>query len=118
MCELADTNDSHGFTGTVVCNNVSINDGEVFGSLIPIVGPVRDVVIENNTFYFSGGWVSNIVYVWSEDGQNQVKGVQFRRNIVVSDGNGNGYHFANGENFSFEGNLFWGKHKGYPEDEI
>lgn len=118
LCELNDTNDSHGFTGTVVRNNVSINDGEVFGSLIPIVGPVRDVLIENNTFYFSGRWVSNIMYVWSEDGQNQVKGVQFRRNIVVSDGNGNGHHFANGENFSFEGNLYWGKHKGYPEDEI
>jgi hypothetical protein len=118
LCEVAETKDSDGFTGTVVRNNVSINDGEVFGSLIPIVGPVRDVVIENNTFYFSGRWVSNIMYVWSENGQNQVKGVQFRRNIVVSDGNGNGHHLANGENFTFEGNLYWGKHKGYPEDEI
>lgn len=118
LCEPDDINDSHGFTGTVVRNNVSINDGEVFGSLIPIVGPVRDVVIENNTFYFSGQWVSNIVYVWSESGENQAKNVAIRKNIIVSDGNGNGYHLANGENFSFEGNIYWGTHKDPPEAEI
>lgn len=118
LCEPDDVNDSHGFTGTVVRNNVSINDGEVFGSLIPIVGPVRDVVIENNTFYFSGRWVSNIVYVWSESGENQAKNITIRKNIIVSDGNGNGYHLANGENFSYEGNIYWGKHKEPPKDEI
>lgn len=118
LCEPEDINDSHGFTGTIVRNNVSINDGEVFGALIPIAGPVRDVVIENNTFYSSGKSVSNILFVWSESGENQAKNIAMRKNIIVSDGGGNGYHLANGENFSFEGNIYWGKHKDPPADEI
>lgn len=117
LCESSNTTDEDGFTGTVVRNNISINDGEVFGALIPIAGPVRDAVIEQNTIIYSGQWVSNIVYVWSADGQNQAKGVHLRNNIIYCNGSGNGFFLDHAEGFTFEGNLYWGTHKDPPAAE-
>ena len=112
LCELGQT-DEYGYTGTIVKNNVSVNDGNTKGELIALVGPVRGVTIENNTMYSSGN-VDRIVEVWTDDGTDQAKNVTFRNNIFISNGLDNRFNICNGKNFVFEGNLYWGTHRTVP----
>lgn len=116
LCELGDTTDAHGFRGTVVRNNLSVNDGGVKGELIAMVGPVRGVLIENNTLYSTGA-AERIVEVWTEDGRNQAKDVVLRNNVFVSNGRDNRFNLCSGENFVFQNNLYWGTHRTPPAQE-
>lgn len=116
LCELGET-DSYGYTGTVVRNNLSVNDGNSKGEVIALVGPVRGVTIENNTIYSSGN-VERIVEVWTKDGKDQAKDITFRNNIFVSNGRNNLFNLSNAENFTFENNLYWGTHRNPQKNEI
>ena len=115
LCESDNIKDEHGFRGTVVRNNISVNDGE--GELMALVGPVRGALIENNTFITSD-WVMRLINVWTEDNQNQAKDVKVRKNIFISNGADNDFNLENGEDFVFEGNLYWGAHRTPREDEV
>ena len=115
LCELQGT-EPYGYRGTVVRNNLSVNDGNVKGELIALVGPVRGVTIENNTLYASGN-VERIVEVWSGEGEEQAKDVTIRNNLFISNGKNNQFHLARGENFHMENNLYWGTHATPPEGE-
>ena len=114
LCENGSTTDADNYRGTVVRNNLSVNDGNVKGELIAMVGPVRGVLIENNTLY-SSGIAERIVEVWTEDGQHQAKDVVMRNNLFLSNGRDNAFHLCNGENFVFENNLYWGARREIPE---
>ena len=116
LCELSETTDADNFRGTVVRNNLSVNDGGVKGELIALVGPVRGVTIENNTLYATGK-VERIVEVFTGDGQNQAKDVVLRNNIIVANGRDNQFHLCNGENFVFENNVYWGAYRTPPAGE-
>lgn len=114
LCELEETTDADNFRGTVVRNNLSVNDGNVKGELIALVGPVRGVTIENNTLYATG-CVERVVEVFTGDGKNQAKDVVVRNNVFVSNGRNNEFHLYNGENFVFQNNLYWGTHRIPPD---
>lgn len=116
LCELNETTDADNFRGTVVRNNLSVNDGGVKGELIALVGPVRGVTIENNTLYATGK-VERIVEVFTADGQNQAKDVVLRNNIIVANGRDNQFHLCNGENFVFQNNVYWGAYRTPPACE-
>ena len=106
--------DEH-YGGVTVRNNISINDGT--GELIAMVGPVNDIVIENNTF-ITRNYVFRLVNCWSSDGLSYAHDVKIRRNIFIANGDGNDFNLETGYNFEFEGNLYWGTHKTPPESEI
>lgn len=116
LCELADTKDEHNFRGTVYRNNLSVNDGSVKGELIAMVGPVRGVTIENNTFC-STGHVSRIIEIFSPEGAF-AKDVKFSRNILVSNGRDNQFNLLGAENFTFCDNLYWGSCRNVPETHV
>ena len=109
LCELPGTAD-YGYTGTIVRNNLSVNDGNVKGELMALVGPVRGVTIENNTIYTSGN-LRRLIQVWTGDGTDQAKDVTVRNNLFISNGLGNEYVLWNGENFKFENNMYWGEYR-------
>ena len=109
LCELPDTSD-RGYTGTIVRNNLSVNDGNVKGELMALVGPVRGVTIENNTVYTSGN-LKRLIQVWTGNGEDQAKDVTVRNNLFICNGLGNEYVLWNGENFTFENNLYWGEYR-------
>lgn len=113
LCENTSTTDADNYRGTIVRNNLSINDGRVKGELIALVGPVRGALIENNTIYSTGN-VDRLVEVWTDDGQHQAKDVTLRNNLFVSNGRNNAFNLCNGENFVFENNVFWGTHTEVP----
>ncbi len=116
LCEISKTQNECNFGGTVVRNNLSVNDGKVKGELISFVGPVRNTLIENNTIYTSGG-MERLVEVWTGNGENQAKDVIFRNNLFVSNGKDNRFNLWNGENFIFDNNAYWGAHREiHPED--
>jgi len=117
LCENGSTTTEDNYRGTVVRNNLSVNDGNIKGELIAMVGPVRGVTIENNTIYSSGN-VDKVIEVWTADGENQAKDVRFRNNLVISNGRDNNYHLVNGENFVFENNVYWGTHTTAGPDEV
>ena len=116
LCEIPETTDADQYRGTVVRNNLSVNDGNVKGELIAMVGPVRGVLIENNTLYSSGN-AERIVEVWTEDGTRQAKDVVLRNNLLVSNGRGCAFNLCNGENIVFENNLYWGAHRDIPAED-
>ena len=116
LCENSTTTDADGYRGTVVRNNLSVNDGGVKGELIALVGPVRGALIENNTF-FSSGSMERLVEVWTADGQNQAADVTVRGNLFFSNGRDARYHLANGERFTIEHNLYWGAHRDVPPQD-
>ena len=116
LCENSTTADADGYRGTVVRNNLSVNDGGVKGELIALVGPVRGALIENNTF-FSSGNMERLVEVWTADGQNQAADVTVRGNLFFSNGRDARYHLANGERFTIEHNLYWGAHRDVPPQD-
>ncbi len=109
LCELRKTQDQ-GYRGTIIRNNLSVNDGNVKGELIAMVGPVSGVTIENNTIYSTGN-VDRIIEVWTGDGTEQAKDVTFRNNLIISNGKDNLFNLCNGESFTFENNLYWGTHR-------
>ena len=109
LCELGKTGE-YGYRGTVVRNNLSVNDGNVKGELIAMVGPVRGATIENNTFYSTGN-VERLAEVWTADGTDQAADITFRNNLFISDGKNNTFNICNGENFVFESNLYWGTYR-------
>ncbi len=113
LCELSETDDKDNFTGTVYRNNLSINDGNVKGELIAMVGPVRGVKIINNTFCSSGN-VSRIVEVFHPNSK-AAKDVEISRNIFVSNGNDNQFHLDDAKDFVFKDNLYWGACRNVPE---
>ena len=115
LCELGGTAE-YGYRGTVVRNNLSVNDGNTKGELISLVGPVRGATVENNTICSSGN-VERIVEVWTKDGTDQAKDVVFRNNLFVSNGKGCAFNVANGEDFRWEGNLYAGRCCTPPEGE-
>ena len=116
LCELGDTTDDDNFRGTVYRNNLSINDGNVKGELIAMVGPVRGVKIINNTFCSSGN-VSRMIEVFAPDG-NGAKDVEVLRNIFVSNGSDNQFHLSGAEGFQFCDNLYWGACRNVPEGHV
>ena len=109
LCELNNTAE-YGYRGTVVRNNLSVNDGNIKGELIAMVGPVRGVTIENNTICYAGN-AERIIEVWTEDGTDQAADVVFRNNLLIANGRGNAFHLCNGKNFVFENNLYWGSYR-------
>ncbi len=113
LCELPDTDDKDNFRGTIYRNNLSINDGNVKGEIIAIVGPVRGVKIVNNTFCSSGN-VSKIIEVFPM-GDKVGKDIEFSRNILVSNGRDNMFNLLHAENFEFKDNLYWGACRNVPE---
>lgn len=115
LCELGKT-DPYGYRGTIVRNNLSVNDGNTKGELFALVGPVRGVTIENNTIYASGN-VDRLVEVWTGDGTDQAKDVTFRNNLFISNGRDNRFNLCNGENFVMENNAYWGAFRTPPEGE-
>lgn len=116
LCELHNTAD-YGYRGTIVRNNLSVNDGKVKGELMALVGPVRGVTIENNTFYTTGN-LKRLIQVWTNDGTDQAKDVTLRNNLFISNGSGNEYNLCNGEDFKFENNLYWGEYREPAPGEI
>lgn len=115
LCELGGTS-GEGYRGTIVRNNLSVNDGNVKGELIAMVGPVRGVTIENNTIFTSGN-LERLIQVWTGDGTDQAKDVTVRNNLFISNGSGNEYTLWNGEDFVFENNLYWGEYRNPGPDE-
>ena len=109
LCEMRGTREQ-GYRGTIVRNNLSVNDGNTKGELIALVGPVGGVTIENNTFYSSGN-VDRIIEVWTADGTDQAEDVTFRNNLMISNGRDNAFNLCNGKNFTFENNLYWGAYR-------
>lgn len=116
LCELNTTKDKDNFRGTIYRNNLSINDGNVKGEVIAIVGPVRGAKIINNTFCTSGN-VSKIIEIFP-GGETAGKDIEFSRNIMVSNGKDNIFNLLNAENFKFEDNLYWGACRNVPEEHI
>ena len=116
LCELGKTAE-YGYRGTVVRNNLSVNDGNTKGELFALVGPVRGATIENNTIYSSGN-VDRIIEVWTGDGTDQAADITFRNNLFISNGKDNFFNVCNGENFVFENNAYWGTHTDAPAGEI
>ncbi|MBE6792799.1 MAG: right-handed parallel beta-helix repeat-containing protein [Ruminococcaceae bacterium] len=117
LCEYAKSNSNSEFSGTVVRNNLSVNDGNIQGEILAFVGPVRGALIENNTFY-SAGKVERLMLVWTADGKDQVADVTYRNNLFISNGKGNKYHLDNAENIAFENNVYWGAYRDTRDDEI
>lgn len=115
LCELGKTAE-YGYRGTVVRNNLSVNDGNTKGELIAMVGPVRGVTIENNTFYSTGN-AERLIEVWTADGTDQAADVTVRNNLFISNGRGGRSNIANGEGFRFDHNLYWGAYRTPPAEE-
>ena len=115
LCELPKTA-PYGYCGTIVRNNLSVNDGNTKGELIALVGPVRGATIENNTFYSSGN-VDRTIEVWTDDGTDQAADIIFRNNLLISNGRDNAYNLCNAENFVIENNLYWGTYRNPSDGE-
>ena len=110
MCEVAGIGNEE-FKGTVVRNNLSVNDGTVKGEVVSLVGSVRGALIENNTFVISNK-VDRLTEVFSEDGLDQAKNITVRNNYYVSKEKSDGstwHNLYNGENFVIENNLYLGR---------
>ena len=116
LCDDSASPETDGFTGTVVHDNLSVNDGKVKGELIALVGPVRGAVIKNNILYSTGS-VDRIVEIWTSDGSNQAKDILFKDNTFICNGKSNRHNLANGENIRFECNKYWGTHKVPPAED-
>jgi len=116
LCDLPGVG-THGYGNIVVRNNLSVNDGNVKGESMAIVGPVRNALIENNTIC-TGENVSLLLEIWTEDGTDQASDVTFRNNLFVSNGKGNLYKLWNAERFVFENNAYAGKHTTPAPEEI
>ena len=117
LCEVGHSNDDAFFRGTVVRNNLSVNDGGVKGELVGIVGPVRGATLENNTFYYTGN-VDRITEVWTADGTDQAKDVVYRNNLIISNGKGNLENVCNGEGFVFDNNAYCGTYTDVPAGAV
>ncbi len=110
LCEVPGCGDMN-FTGTVVRNNLSINDGAVKGEVVAMVGPVRGATVENNTIIASKK-VDRLVEVFSKDGIDQAKNVTFRNNLFITlgkEGEKVRHNLGGGENIAFDGNVYFGK---------
>lgn len=116
LCELPNTGE-YGYTGTIVRNNLSVNDGNTKGELIALVGPVRNAVFTNNTIYSSGN-VDRIVEVWTADGKDHAENIEFYNNIFISNGKDNRFNLLDSKTFKFENNLYWGAHHSVPNDHL
>ena len=103
------------FTGSIVRNNVSVNDGKVKGELIAVVGPVEGTTVCNNTFYASEP-VERVVEFFSGDGKTYASNMTFKNNIFIMDGVDNQFHILGdkADTIKFDNNLYWGKHCGVP----
>lgn len=110
LCEVAGIRNEE-FKGTVVRNNLSVNDGKVKGELIALVGSVRGALIENNTFIVPSE-VHHIVEVFSLDGLNQAKNLDINGNRFISavkTDEPSRNNLYNGEDIRFDGNLYSGR---------
>ncbi|MBQ7303100.1 MAG: hypothetical protein IJW89_05915 [Clostridia bacterium] len=117
LCEVGHSNDDAFFRGSIVRNNLSVNDGGVKGELVGIVGPVRGATLENNTFYSTGN-VDRITEVWTADGTDQAKDVVYRNNLIISNGKGNLENVCNGEGFVFDNNAYCGTYTDAPAGAV
>lgn len=115
LCEVAGIGNKE-FKGTVVRNNLSVNDGKVKGELISLVGSVREAVVENNTFIVPSE-VDRLVEVFSLDGLDQAKNVEIKNNRFISGvktDEATRHNLYNGENIVLKGNYYSGR-KHIPE---
>lgn len=116
LCEVMDEEEP--FTGTVVRNNVSINDGGKKGELMAIVGPVHGARLENNTFYTEQAKVDRITEFFAPDGVTFGRDISFTNNIFMMNGADNAFHDEGGTNIRYDNNLYWGKHRTVPEGHV
>lgn len=110
LCEVPGIGNEE-FKGTVVRNNLSVNDGVVKGEAIALVGSVRGATFENNTFIVSEK-IDKLLEVFSLDGLDQAKNVTFKNNRFVSKSKidkATWHNLSNGENIVFENNEYWGR---------
>lgn len=110
LCEVAGIGNEE-FKGTVVRNNLSVNDGTVQGEVIAMVGSVRGATFENNTFIVSEK-TDKLLEVFSLDGLDQAKNVIFKNNSFVSENKSEKatwHNLYNGENIAFENNQYCGR---------
>ncbi|MEI9975025.1 MAG: alpha/beta hydrolase fold domain-containing protein [Ignavibacteriota bacterium] len=93
--------------GTVVRYNISTDERErVFG----FDGPVTNTRIYNNTVTIGRGLSPRIVdFDLFGKSPGYARGVWFTNNIIVNGGSGN-YAFAEGTDFHFDSNCFFGAH--------
>ena len=117
LCEVGHSNDDGFFRGSIVRNNLSVNDGGVKGELVGIVGPVVGATLENNTFYYTGN-VDRITEVWTADGTDQAKDVVYRNNLIIANGKGNLENVCNGEGFVFDNNAYCGTYTDVPAGAV
>lgn len=112
ICETGDVKDrDNPFVGSIVRNNVSVNDGKVKGELIAVVGPVEGTTVCNNTFYAKEP-VERVVEFFSGDGKTYASNMTFQNNIFIMDGVDNQFHILGdkADTIVFDNNLYWGKH--------
>ena len=96
------------YGGTIVRNNLSVNDGNIRGEILLFWGAVHNSLIENNTFV-AAKEVERLVDVGIlRDAFGYPDGVTIRRNIFICNCQNCKYNFLGAENVKLEENLYWG----------
>ncbi len=90
------------FGGSIIRNNLSVNDGHIHGEIFCLWGPNQDVIIENNTIV-AGRNVDRILGTW-----NSSNNVTFRKNIFMNNGPSSNFNMEQCTNMKLEGNLYCG----------
>ncbi len=102
------------FGGTIFRNNLSVNDGHIRGEILCLWGPVKNCIIENNTFV-AAKEVDRLLEAPDDVPCGYPENALIRRNVFICNCVDNNSNFLEGKNIRFEENLYWGE-KGKPRE--
>ena len=115
LCEHDDCVKAGGYTGTIVRNNVSVNDGQKKGEIIAVVTGVRGAHICNNTIYATGN-TEKLMEYFTFEGACSAADITVKNNIFIANGRGNVFNKDEGlPGIEYDNNLYWGAYSDIPD---